>query len=174
MDFYALQIKPVHPRGKQPWIFIGRADAEAEAEALILWPHNVKSWLIGQDPDAGKDWRQEEKGATEDEMVGWHHRLNGHGFGWTPGVGDGQGGLACCSPWGHKVSDTTEWLNWTLITENTLLSTCLFFSTCSLILSTPLLVCFLLCVTHRSFNNVGFPNGAGVTLARISADPSPL
>ena len=80
---------------------------------LILWPPDAKSWLIGKDPDAGKDWGQEEKGMTEDEMAGWHHRLNGHGFGWTPGVGDGQGGLACCGSWGCKESDTTEWLNWT-------------------------------------------------------------
>jgi len=80
----------------------------------ILWPPDVKSWLIWKDPYAGKGWRQEEeKGMTEDEMVGWHHQHNGHGFGWTPGVGDGQGGLACCSSWDHKESDTTEWLNWT-------------------------------------------------------------
>ena len=79
----------------------------------ILWPPNVKNWLIWKDPDAGKDWGQEEKGTTEDEMAGWHQQLNGHAFGWTPGVGDGQGGLACCSSWGHKDSDTTEWLNWT-------------------------------------------------------------
>ena len=79
----------------------------------ILWPPDVKNWLIGKDPDAAKDWGQEEKGTTEDEMVGWHHRLNGHGFGWTPGVGDGQGGLACCGSWGRKESDTTERLNWT-------------------------------------------------------------
>ena len=77
------------------------------------WPPDAKSWLIWKDPDAGKDWGQEEKGMTEDEMVGWHHRLNRHGFGWTPGVGDGQGGLACCGSWGRKESDTTEWLNWT-------------------------------------------------------------
>ena len=79
----------------------------------ILWPPDVKSWLIGKDPDAGKDWGQEEKGRTEDEMVGWHHRLNGHGFGWTPGVGDGQGGLMRCGSWSRKESDRTEWLNWT-------------------------------------------------------------
>ena len=79
----------------------------------ILWPPDVKNWLIWEDPDAGKDWRQEEKGTTEDEMVGWHHQFNGHGFGWTPGVGDGQGGLACCDSWGCKESDTTEQLNWT-------------------------------------------------------------
>ena len=79
----------------------------------ILWPLDAKSWLIGKDLDAGKDWGQEEKGTTEDGMVGWHHWLNGHGFGWTPGVGDGQGGLVCCSSWGRKESDMTEQLNWT-------------------------------------------------------------
>ena len=92
-------------------VFVGRTDVEAETP--ILWPPDPKSWLIWKDPDAGKDWRQEKKGTTEDEMVGWHHRLNGHEFEWTPGVGDGQGGLAYCSPWGHKESDTTERLNWT-------------------------------------------------------------
>ena len=103
------EIKPVNPKENQHWIFIGRTDAEAEA--LILWPPDVKNWLIGKDPDAGKDWRQKEKGTTEDEMVGWHHRLNGHDFEQAPGDSEGQGGLACCSPWGHKESDTTEWLN---------------------------------------------------------------
>ena len=91
--------------------FFGRTDVEAETP--ILWPPDVKSWLIWKDPDAGKDWWQEEKGMTEDEMVGWHHWLDGHVFGWTPRVGDGQGGLACCGSWGHKESDTTERLNWT-------------------------------------------------------------
>ena len=105
------EIKSVPPKGNQPWIFIGRTDAEVEAP--ILRPPDAKSWLIGKDPDAGKDWGQEETGKTEDEMVGWHHWLNGHGFGWTPGVSDGQGGLECCCPWGRKESDTTEWLNWT-------------------------------------------------------------
>ena len=104
------EIQPVHPKGDQYWGFIGRADTEAETP--ILWPPDVKSWLIWKDPDAGKDWRWEEKGTTENEMVGWHHRLNALRFGWTPGVGDGQGGLACCSPWGRKESDMTEWLNW--------------------------------------------------------------
>ena len=84
-----------------------------EAETPILWPPDAKSWLIWKDPDAGKDWGQEEKGTKEDEMVGWYHQHNGHGFGWTSGVGDGQWGLACCGSWGHKESDTTEWLNWT-------------------------------------------------------------
>ena len=105
------EIQSVHPKGNQSWIFLGRNDAESETP--ILWPPDVKSWLIGKDPAAGKDWRQEEKGTTEDEMVGWHHRLSGRGFRWTLGVGDGQGGLACYSPWGHKELDTTEWLNWT-------------------------------------------------------------
>ena len=89
-----------------------------EADTPILWPPDAKSWLIWKDPDAGKDWGQEENGTTEDEMVGWHHRLNGHGFGWTLGVGDGQGGLACCGSWDHKESDTTEWLNWTELNWN--------------------------------------------------------
>ena len=101
----------MHPKGNQSWVFIGRTDVEAETP--ILWPPDAKSWLIGKDPDAGKDWGQEEKGTTEDKMVGWHHRLNGHGFGWTPGVGDGQGGLGCCGSWGCKESDMTEQLNWT-------------------------------------------------------------
>ena len=105
------EIQPVHPKGNQSWIFIGRTDVEAETP--IIWSPDAKSWLIWKDPDAGKDWGQEEKGAAKDEMVGWHHQLNGHGFGWTLGVGDGQGGLVCYSPWGHKESDTTEWLNWT-------------------------------------------------------------
>ena len=105
------QIKPVNPIGNQSWIFIGRTDAEAETP--ILWPPDAKNWLTGKDPDAGKDWRQEEKGMAEDEMVGWHHRLDGHEFEQALGVGDGQGGLACCSPWGRRESDTTKRLNWT-------------------------------------------------------------
>ena len=105
------EIKPVHPKADQSWVFIGRTDAEAET--LILWPPDVKSWLIGKDPDAGKDWRQEEKGTTEDETVGWHHWLNGHGSGWTLRVGDGQGGLVCRGSWGRKESDmTVTELNW--------------------------------------------------------------
>ena len=97
------EIQPVRPKGDQSWMFIGRTDAEAEAP--ILWPPDMKSWLTGKDPDAGKDWRQE-KGMTEDEMVGWHHWLNRHEFEKAPGVGDGQGILSCCSPWGHKKLDT--------------------------------------------------------------------
>ena len=104
------EIQPVNLKENQSWVFIERTDTEAEAP--ILWPPDVKNWLIGKDPDAGKDWRWE-KGMTEDEMVGWQHGLNGHEFEWTPGVGDGQGVLVCWSPWGRKESDTTEQLNWT-------------------------------------------------------------
>ena len=105
------EIQPVHSEGDQSWVFFGRNNAKAETP--VLWPPHVKSWLTGKDSDAGRDWGQEEKGTTEDEMAGWHHRLDGHESGWTPGVGDGQGGLACCDSWGRKESDTTEWLNWT-------------------------------------------------------------
>ena len=104
------EIQPVHPKGDQSWVFIGRTDIEAKTP--ILWPPDVKSWLIWKDPDAGKHWGQE-KGMTEDETVGWHYWLDGHGFGWTLGVSDGQGGLACCGSWGCKESDMTERLNWT-------------------------------------------------------------
>ena len=107
------EIQPVHPKGNQSWIFIGRTDFEAETP--ILWPPDAKNWLIGKDPDAGKDWRWEEKGMTEDEMVGWHHRLNGREYESTPGVGDQQGGLACCHPWSCKELDTTEQLSWTAL-----------------------------------------------------------
>ena len=109
---------------------IGRADVEAEAP--ILWPPDAKSWLIWKDPDAGKDWGQEEKGMTEDEMVGWHHWLDGYGFGWTLGVGDGQGGLACCGSWGCKESDTTEQLNWTELIMLNIFKTVLTFSEMSI------------------------------------------
>ena len=101
------EIKPVNPKGNQPWIFIGRTDVET----LILCQPDAKNWLIGKDPDAGKNWRQEEKGTTEDKMVGRHHWLKGHEFEQTPGDSEGQGSLACCIPWGHKELDTTEWLN---------------------------------------------------------------
>ena len=100
------EFKPVNPKGNQLWIFFGRADAEAKAPIP-----DAKSWLIGKDPDAGKDWRQEEKGMTQDKMVGWHHWLNGHELEQTPGAGEGQGSLVCCSPWVHKELDTTEQLN---------------------------------------------------------------
>jgi len=103
------EIQPVHSEGDQFWIFTGRTDAEPETP--VLWPPNAKNQLIWKDPDARKDWRWEEKGTTEDEMVGWHHQLNGHEFEYAPGVGDGQGSLACCRPWGHKESDRTE--DWT-------------------------------------------------------------
>ena len=93
-------VKPVHPKGNQPWMLIGRTDAEAEAP--ILWPPDAKSWLIWKDSDAGRDWGQEEKGTTEGEMAGWHHQLDGHEFAQAPGVGGGQGGLVGCGPWGHK------------------------------------------------------------------------
>jgi len=102
------EIQPVPSKGDQSWMFFGRNDAKAETP--VLWPPDAKSWLIGKDSDAGRDWGQEEKGTTEDEMAGWHHWLNGRESVWTPGVGAGQGGLACCNSWGRKESDTTEWL----------------------------------------------------------------
>ena len=103
------EIQPLHPKGNQSWIFIGRTDAEVEVPKL--WPPDAKNWLTGKDSNAGEDWEQEEKGMTEDEMVGWHHWLNGHDFEATLGDGEGQGSLACCSPWGCKELDTTENLN---------------------------------------------------------------
>ena len=109
-------IQPVHPKGNQSWIFIRRTDAEAETQ---LWPPDAKNWLIGKDPDAGKDWRQEETGTTEDEMVGWHHQLDECEFEQAPGVGDGQGSLVCCSPWDRKESDMNEWLNWIELKKKT-------------------------------------------------------
>ena len=99
----------VDPKGNKPWIFTGRTDAEVEAP--ILWPLDAKSWLSRKDPNAGKDWKKQEKGATEDEMVGWHHQLNGHEPEQTPGDSEGWERVACCSPWGHKESDMTSWLN---------------------------------------------------------------
>ena len=104
------EIKSVNPKGNQSWIFIGRTDSQAEAP--ILWLPDVKNWLNGKNPVAWKDWRQEEKGILEDEIVGWHHRLDGHVFEHNPGVGDGQGSLVCCRPWSHTDSDMTELLNW--------------------------------------------------------------
>ena len=105
------EIQPVHPKGNQSWMFTERTDAKAEIP--ILWLPDVKNWLIGKDPDNGKDWRQQEKETSEDEIVRWHHRLDGHDFEQAPGVGDGQISLACCSLWGHKEWDRTEQLNWT-------------------------------------------------------------
>ena len=113
------EIQPVNPKGDQAWVFIGRTDVKAETP--VLWPTHEKSWLIGKDSDAGRDWGQEEKGMTEDEMAGWHHRLDGHEFGWTLGVGDGQGGLACCDSCGGKESDMTERLKWTELNWITLM-----------------------------------------------------
>ena len=104
------EIQPVHSKGDQSWVFIQKTDVEAETP--ILWPLDAKNWLTGKDPDAGEDWRQEEKGTTEDETIGWHHQLYGLEFEQAPGVGDGQESLVCCSPWGHKGLDTTEQLNW--------------------------------------------------------------
>ena len=106
------EIKPVNLKGNQSWMFIGWTDSEAETP--ILWPPD-ENWLILKDLDAGKDWRWEEKGMTQDEMVGWHHWLNGHEFEQALGFGDRQESLACCSPWDHKELDTTEWLNWTIL-----------------------------------------------------------
>ena len=103
------EIQPVPSEGDQPWVFFGRNDAKAETS--ILWPPHIKSWHIGKDSDAGRDWGQEEKGITEDEMAGWHPGLDGHESESTPGIGDGQGGLACCDSWGRKESDTTEQLS---------------------------------------------------------------
>ena len=111
------EIQPVHSKGDQSCMFFGRNDAKAETP--VLWPPHVKSWLIGKDPDAERDWGQEEKGTTEDEMAGWHPWLDGHEFEWTLGVGDGQGDLACCDSWGHKESDRTEQLNWTELLSQT-------------------------------------------------------
>ena len=105
------EIQPVHSKGDHSWVFLGRTDAKAETP--VLWPPHSKSWLIGKDSDDGRDWRQKEKGTTEDEMAGWHHWLDGRESEWTPRVDDGQGGLVCCDSWGHKESDMSEWLNWT-------------------------------------------------------------
>ena len=116
------EIKPVYPKGKQSWIFTGRTDTEGEAP--ILWPPDAKSCLTGKDPDAWKDWRKKEKGTKEDEIVGWHHKLNGHEFEQTPGDGEGQGSLACCSPWGHKELDTTEWTTTTMICKERKICVC--------------------------------------------------
>ena len=120
------KIQTVHPKGYQSWMFIGSTDVEVESQ--LLWPPDAKNWLIGKDPDVGKDWRQNEKGTPEDEMVGWHHWLNGLEFELALEVGDGQGGLACCSPRGHKELDMTEWLNWLMyrIFANVYMYVCMY------------------------------------------------
>ena len=131
-ESFGLQGDPTSPswrKSVQSWVFTARTDVEAESP--ILWPPDGKSWLIGKDPDAGKVWGQEEQGTPDDEMVGWHHRLNRHGFGWPLRVGYGQGGLVCCSPWGRKELDTTERLNWT---ESMMLSNHLILCHCILLL----------------------------------------
>ena len=112
------EIQPVHPKGDQSWVFVGRTDAEGETP--ILWLPHAKSWLIGKDPDAGRDWGQEEKGMTEGEVAGWQYWLDALEFGWTLRVGEGQGNLVCCDSWGRKQSDTTEWLNWTELNSITI------------------------------------------------------
>ena len=137
------EIQPVHPKGNQSWIFTGRTDAQAETP--ILWPPVVKNWLIGKDSDAGKDWGQEEKGTTEDEIAGWHHWLDQHEFEKAPGVGDGQGGLTCCSPWGRKESDMTKQLNWTEYVRFSQLKMCIIYKG--------------LCRTDKTdsnYNNIGY------------------
>ena len=110
------EIQPVNPKGNQSWIFLGRTDVEAETP--VLWLPDVKNWLVGKDPDVGKDWREEEKGMTEDEMVGWYYRLDGHESKQSLGVGDRQGGLEYCSPWGHNMSDTTEQLDFPFLSHD--------------------------------------------------------
>ena len=119
------EIQPVHPKGDQSWVFIGGSDVEAETP--ILWLPDAESWLTGKDPDAGKDWGQEKRGTIEDEMVGWHHWHNGHGFGWTPEVGDGPGGLEWCHSWDLRELDMTERLNWIERSVNLSLLLCLQF-----------------------------------------------
>ena len=132
------EVQRVHPKGDQSWVFIGRTDVEAETPTL--WPPDAKSWLIWKDPDAGKDWGQEEKGTTEDEVVGWHHRLNGCGFGWTLGVDDGQGGLVCCGSWLVK--------SWTLLSDWTELNTLSLHGGLYLNVTPPLYLafCFLIVI----------------------------
>ena len=147
------EIQPVHSEGDQPWAFFGKNDAKAETP--VLWPPHAKSWLIGKESDAGRDWGQEEKGTTEDEMAGWHHWLDAHESGWTLGVGDGQGGLACCDSWGRKELDTTERLNWTELTDAVFCS--LFFLSSFLfapLFPSPHVVC--LSLLFVGINTLGF------------------
>ena len=133
-------------------MFFGRNDAKAETP--VLWPPHVKRWLIGKDSDAGRDWGQEEKGMTEDEMAGWHHRLDGCKFEWTPGVGDGQGGLACCDSWGRKESDMTKWLNWTELNLKKHSLICFFFPICNLFSWFRLCYFLLLCYLQSSVTSL--------------------
>ena len=144
-------IQPVHPKGNQSWIFIGRTDAEDETP--ILWPPDAKNWLVGKDIYTGKDWGQEEKGTTHDEMVGWHHWLNGHEFEQTLGVGDGQGSLACFTPWGCKESDVTEKLNWTELIITQTHSESLVTYIFKIIILPKFWVCDFL--GHSGFNSMG-------------------
>ena len=131
------EMQPVHSEGDQPWDFFGRNDAKAETP--VLWPPHVKSWQIGKDSDAGRDWGQEEKGMTESEMAGWHRWLDGRESEWTPGVGDRQGGLACCDSWGRKELDTTERLIWCFILY-AIYTTHATYTTCFIKISNPLLI----------------------------------
>ena len=138
------EIQAVHPKGNQSWMFTGRTDAEAETP--IFCPPHATSWVIWKDPDVGKDWEHEEKGMIEDEMFGWHHRLSGHEFVWTPLVGDGQGVLARWGSWAHKDWDTTEWLNWTEVVEYSFrfLSTFFFWFSLSFFFFDGQYICFSL------------------------------
>ena len=156
------EIQPVHSEGDQPWDFFGRNGAKAETP--VLWLPHAKSWLIGKGSDAGRDWGQEEKGMTEDEMAGWHHRLYGREFEWTPGVGDGQGGLVCCDSWGHKESDMTEWLNWTELNWYGFISrfslafrctVCLFLCQYHIVLITLALWKTIKCKFFNFYENIG-------------------
>ena len=174
------EIQPVHSKGDQSWLFFGRNDAKAET--LVLWPPHAKSWLIGKDSDAGRDWGWEEKQMTEDEMAGWHHWLDGQEFEWILGAGDGQGGLACCDSWGRKELDTTEWLNWTELCKECLVSAqricgipelllfsvlylVFYFPICSSLLPLILFLCY-------SFPRTGF--GFWTLVSSISPLASPL
>ena len=163
------EIQPINPKGSQSWIFIGRTDGEAEAP--ILWPPDGKNWFIGKDPDAGKDWRQEEKGMTEDEMVGWHHWFDGHEFEQAPGDGDGQGSLVCCCPQGHKELDTTERLSWTELisckyNQN---STTLCHHHCYILVQDKFIsLCFLVITSDLLSLLVSFPTACLPTLCIVA------